>query len=809
MKILFLIGATSRIRNFHESLTQLADDGHVIHLTGRLRKGQFELPKSVTHERITGGVNPTQRTDDWRDYVDLLRGARDYVRYFDPRYAKATRLVRRAYEIAPTDFVLFCERNQWVKRHWQRVSQVLALCEDLIPPDPGFVAFLKEQRPDLVLVTPLVTFESYQTDYVKAAHALGVPIVFLPFSWDNLTNKGLMRIQPDRVLAWNETQRSEAIELHGCPPERLEVTGAARFDDFFERTPSMSREQFLTDYGLDPTRPMVLYLGSSQLTGPNEMELIRRWAESMRTAEDPAVRGCNLLIRPHPALRNSWTSVDLSEFGPVAISLNASRNADQELFDSIYHSHATVGLNTSAMLEAAIVGRPVHTLLIPGFDEGQVGTMHFYYLVEAHGGVATAARDFAEHHQQLAGVLQGEPISTPRSRHFAEQFLRPHGIDRPVAPILTAAIERAGEGEHRIVTHQPQAAPFWHAPLRSGLLWWLKRRSARTRATGDTSAIATTLSLRPVRTALEEIQQGTAPVFVGPWLDSVGNELLYWIPFVRWAAATYGIPPERLIAVSRSGVGEWYGAIAHRYLDARTLFSPPELEHWSHRSVPQSEQDYKQAVLAPFDQDVLDRAARAFDLSEYQVLHPFLLFRVLGRMHKDRTLNQMADVLRHARPDAQKDKDADALPRSFVAVSVGLTPALPDSDENRQFLSDLVAGAAADQDVVVVDGPVPGGVTLPASPRVHVIDGAAAGRDALRAQMRAIAKARAFVGGHGDLSILAAACGTPVVAYHSERLPADHEERLQSAAASAGWGAVTVERARRFKSLRLPAASKA
>src|SRR4051812_367019 len=106
MKILFLIGATSRIRNFYDPLTVLADGGDEIQLPGRLRKGSFELPKSVQHPRITGRVNPTQRSDGWKDVVDLLRGARDYVRYFDPRYASATRLVRRAYEIAPTQWVL-------------------------------------------------------------------------------------------------------------------------------------------------------------------------------------------------------------------------------------------------------------------------------------------------------------------------------------------------------------------------------------------------------------------------------------------------------------------------------------------------------------------------------------------------------------------------------------------------------------------------------------------------------------------------------------------------------------------------------
>jgi hypothetical protein len=797
MKILFLLGASSRIRNFDHTIAALAERGHVVRLAGRLRKGSFELPATLAHERVSGRVNPTERIDTWRDFVDLLRGARDYIRYFDPRYAHATRLVRRAYEIAPTEFVLFCERHPWIKRNWKLASRVLAVCEDLIPTDPGFEAFLREERPDLVLVTPLVTFESYQTDYVKAAHRLGLPIAFIPFSWDNLTNKGLMRIHPDRVLVWNDVQRREAIELHGCSPDAVIVTGAPRFDDFFARTPSTSRSEFFAQYGLDPARPMVLYLGSSQLTGPNEMELIRRWAESLRASDDDVVRTCGILIRPHPALSDSWTSVDLSDLGHVGVSLHASRSADQELFDSLHHAHAAIGLNTSAMLEAAIVGRPVHTLVIPGFDEGQVGTIHFTYLVEAYGGLATIASDFAEHHRQLSTVLRGDPLCSARSRSFAEQFLRPHGIDRPVSPILADEIERAGT----IGKRPRNDTRLWQYPLRTALHGWLRRRGARRRAVEDSTIIGTSLSLRPVKTALEEIQAGTAPVFVGPWVDTVGSELLYWIPFIRWAAATYGLRPERLIVISRGAVSGWYGSLAGRHLDARTLFSVSELEHWTRRTVPQSEQNPKQAVMSPFDREIVERASRAFDLSEFQVLHPQLLFRVLLRLRKDRALDQLGPVLRHERLEAAGQRTVDGLPRSFVAVSVAFTESLPNTPENQRLLSELVAQVAADDEVVIVDPPAEANVSP--SGRVHLLEALAAADNRLEIQTSAIAQARAFVGSHGDLAILASFCGTPAMTYHSERLPVDQVDRLQ-AAASSGWAGLTVQRAHRFKGVRLP-----
>jgi hypothetical protein len=766
--ILFLLGATSRIRNFDRAIVALADEGHTLRLTGRPRKGAFALPSKMGHPRISGVENPTERVDAWRDVVDLLRGARDYVRYFDPRFAAATRIVRRAHEIAPAEFVLFCERHPWVRRRWRLVSRFLALCEDLIPPDPGFEAFVREQQPDLILVTPLVTFESYQTDYVKIAHRLGIPIAFLPFSWDNLTNKGLMRILPDRVLVWNDTQAREAIELHGVPPDRVVVTGAARFDDFFERRPATTRDEFLAGYGLEPNRPMVLYLGSSQLTGPNEMELIQRWVESLRASDDEVLRGCNILIRPHPALMESWVDVDMSAHGRVGISRQASRKADQHLFDSLSHAHAAVGLNTSAMLEAGIVGRPVHTLLIPGFDEGQRGTMHFQYLVEAHGGLATVARDLPEHLAQLAGVLRQPPAVVPGSRRFVEGFLRPHGIDKPVWPIMAAEMARAGS-----IVKRPRRAPMWHFPVRTALLAWLRRRAVAA-ATADVTIVGSSLSLRPVRTALEELQRGTAPIFVGPWNDSIAHEVLYWIPFVHWAVATYNLAPERLIVLSRGGVQAWYGELGTRYLDAPTLFSAAEWEHWLQRSIPQSRQNPKQAAMFPFDQDIVDRAAKAFDLSEFQVLHPLAFFRVWGRLHTDRAMEQLRDVLRptplvgRVSPPFDQAQDADN-PASYAVMSMEWTEALPDTTSNQRILQDAAARLAAAQQVVTLQ---------PSSAPAE--------------QARLLAGATEFAGGYGDLAVLASFCGTAATAFHSEPVPAEQLDVLRQVCEPAGWGRITV-----------------
>jgi hypothetical protein len=39
-----------------------------------------------------------------------------------------------------------------------------------------------------------------------------------------------------------------------------------------------------------------------------------------------------------------------------------------------------MGINTSAQIEAGLIGRPVYTVLLPEFWDNQEGTLHFAYL---------------------------------------------------------------------------------------------------------------------------------------------------------------------------------------------------------------------------------------------------------------------------------------------------------------------------------------------------------------------------------------------------------------------------------------------
>ena len=86
-----------------------------------------------------------------------------------------------------------------------------------------------------------------------------------------------------------------------------------------------------------------------------------RWIEEIRRSADPRLRDAGILVRPHPERMDEWKDVSLERFGNAALYGRnpVSPEAQADYFDSLYHSHAVVGLVTSAFLEAAIVGRPV------------------------------------------------------------------------------------------------------------------------------------------------------------------------------------------------------------------------------------------------------------------------------------------------------------------------------------------------------------------------------------------------------------------------------------------------------------------
>jgi hypothetical protein len=401
---------------------------------------------TAENPQITCGLHPDLRDEDYSMLGRHLRMSLDFLRFQDPSYRNAPSLVYRAEAWLPFPAL---RRALSSSASLRRVAgRVLRSAARAIPVSDTALAYLREQRPDVVLVTPLMEPGSVQAEYLRAARRLAIPTCLCVSSWDNLTSKGLVHELPDGVFVWNDPQRSEAIRLHGVPPDRVIVTGAACYDHWFGWKPSRSREAFATAAGIEPERPFVLYVGSSRLIAPDESSFVLEWLDGLAQQDYGELQ---VLARSHPLnpLDGDLASLNAARSGRARLRLFPAFPTDptdlqsrEDYYDSLYYSAAVVGVNTSAFLEAAIVGRPVFTLLTSRYEDAQAGQPHFQHLLTAGGGLLNTARDPAEHAEQLHTALAAPHGSAcARSARFAEAFIRPYGLHQPATPRMVAAVE--------------------------------------------------------------------------------------------------------------------------------------------------------------------------------------------------------------------------------------------------------------------------------------------------------------------------------------------------------------------------------
>jgi len=454
LKFMFVVGSAEYIRYFDSTMTLLMDRGHEVSIgVNRMRERKHARLEGLEDARTRIlGVIP-KRLDVWTPMARAVRGTFDFVRYLQPRFAEAPALRARMKRKVLPSWMAWLDRIHTLDdRRLARAYRWLSRLESAIPVSRRLTHFLTMHRPDAVIVSPLVDAASDQVDVVRAAQSLGIPAVAGIASWDNLTNKGQLRVQPDMVTVWNEQQKREAVELHGVAPSRVEVTGAQLFDRWFEKRPSQPREDFCAMVGLPGERSIVLYTGSSVFISPSAIEapFARRWIQALRASSDPTVANAAVLIRPHPFNVDGWLSTDFSDLGPVAIFPGArftpsSDTARTSFFDSLYYASAIVGVNTSAMVEAAILGKPVMSLLMDEFAATQKGTLHFHYLLPENGGFLRVAGTLDEHVSQLVEALRQPDVLRAQTQAFVRSFLRPRGLDVPCTPLLADALERAAE----------------------------------------------------------------------------------------------------------------------------------------------------------------------------------------------------------------------------------------------------------------------------------------------------------------------------------------------------------------------------
>lgn len=230
-----------------------------------------------------------------------------------------------------------------------------------VKPNRSLIRQIKKLNLDVLIDTNLVFQEILDSELMSACKMIKVPTIYSVFSWDNLTTKASFAIEPDNYFVWNEFQKRELLEFHEVK-NSVEIVGASRFDTF--GTTASLNERF--------NSIRIMWLGSSRLGEPDDLKHFEKLLETLSeiVTEEKISTGIIVDYRMHFEYRNDEELINKINFlrqkyEEICVLLSGK---DTDLVSAINESHLLFGMNTSAILEARLLGKEVirmETSVIP------------------------------------------------------------------------------------------------------------------------------------------------------------------------------------------------------------------------------------------------------------------------------------------------------------------------------------------------------------------------------------------------------------------------------------------------------------
>lgn len=457
LKILFVIRSADQFLYFKSIVDALCRKGHSVNL---IFDPSWTEEKSLEKLDNFGKDFPNftygyalRRRDFLRKILFHTREIRTYRSYLrEPRKS-----LRKAYQERWKNYLPHTLRKIFNYKFPKAILAsapagfFLDIVERILPPDRAILNELKTFGPDVVVASPVnMRFSSSDLEYLKVAKSLGIKTAIPVYSWDNLTTKGLYHVLPDVLLVWNSAHKKEATQHQGVLPETIKIIGAPLFDEWFvnssadreDKKPVSIRADFCRKFGLRAEDPILLYLGSSKNIAPDESWLVEALRASLDSARDERLRHSQIIIRPHPANSDIYDKLKLKDVSliPKKGTLPDTDESMQTFHDSLAHSLTVFNINTSAMIEAIIAGKPLIALVTEQYKDAQLDMEYFRQLIATDA--AAMAYSPEEAVEMTAQILAGNDTRAEKRKNFVSQFIRPNDPEKSAGECAAEEIER-------------------------------------------------------------------------------------------------------------------------------------------------------------------------------------------------------------------------------------------------------------------------------------------------------------------------------------------------------------------------------
>jgi hypothetical protein len=202
---------------------------------------------------------------------------------------------------------------------------------------------------------------------------------------------------------------------------------------------------------------------------PNEAQFVLEWIAALRASAHKQLQTVGILIpaasQAQFRMGRRWICRDSTMWrsGPAAARAPSDAASKADYFDSLFHSSAVVGINTSALIEGGIVGRPVHTFLLPNSRRARKGhctsTICSTPVCSGQAAIWTSTCCSSRRHCRTP---MGRSIRTGR---LSKRLCVPHGLGINATEMFVDAVERLASTSPAAL-REPVWTPLVRAALR-------------------------------------------------------------------------------------------------------------------------------------------------------------------------------------------------------------------------------------------------------------------------------------------------------------------------------------------------------
>jgi len=273
-----------------------------------------------------------------------------------------------------------------------------------------FKDYFNRYKPDVIFSSDI--FHNEDIRLIAEARKKGISALGMVRSWDNLTSRSIMQIDPDKMIVHNEIIKEQAIKLHKYDKNKITISGVPQFDEYINYQPKLTREEFLNKLDFEERRKIIIF-------APTGKKFIKSdWME-LQILHDAILEG---KIKGNPQIIVRYPPGDIMDIEKVKISdkvkvyidkpgvdFKKKRMKDREmsrqdmdwLGDNLYYTDLLISAGSTLCVDIVAFDKPI---VCPKFDGDKnieyfdsvlkmYDKHHYRYLVRTSGGKLVYNKD--------------------------------------------------------------------------------------------------------------------------------------------------------------------------------------------------------------------------------------------------------------------------------------------------------------------------------------------------------------------------------------------------------------------------------